>query len=328
MKKTFPTLLGVTVFVMAALAFYYFEDAKRTNVVPASQRGTAPVSPSTARPDGAFDYKSNLAIAASKIDEQNPLRFYTPTPGLEGRMKLDEIAINGAPVTAQSVSIARALLKSGTLSPDEKIPMVRILASLHNRENTTGANNDIALDLKRSQPILTSNSGQEFNAASFLKSSEDMAELLRVTEPKFSPTVGLGLGDAVRYTEWLRASATIESHKSGRGMDEVIVSRFIEPGVDPRAVMSYLLSPLAGPLLAAAAPDSQVQELVYIAERYSRHLPGDPNMRALMQEIRGRMKNPPPAMPMPVFTPPTGPLMPHGVAPPGMTFTTKPGIPR
>lgn len=278
--------------------------------------------------------------------------------------------------------------------------MVRILASLHNRENTTGANDDIARDLKalandpdkqvaaqaatsyarldylpgtefvlkkalesgaldtdayfqelahlvpsapldkkkeflaeiraagsligRDVLVMALNSGEAFNAVSFLKSSEDMAELLRATEPKFGPRVGLGLGDAVRYTEWLRAHAAIESHKTGRSTDEVIVARLSQPNTDERKIMSFLLSPQAGPMLAAATPDSPVQKLVAISQLYASQLPGNADMAAMVQAIRTQMKNPPPLPTPGVAMPHTGPSIGPSPAPPGYPMYVPP----
>ena len=234
----------------------------------------------------AAEYRAKIAIANSKIDERHPLASYKPRPGIDGRDALDEIYSNGLPVTAQSVDAARSHLSSGRLSRDEKVSMIRILASLHNRENSTGSNSDIAMDLKllaadpnkqvaaeaaisyarldylpgtelvlkqalengalqantyyqelahlvSSAPpekqkellaeirassnrlaadvlMLALNSGEEFNAAPFLKTSEDMENLLSVTEPAFDYGVcQLGGIDADRYKEWIRASAAI-----------------------------------------------------------------------------------------------------------------------
>jgi hypothetical protein len=159
---------------------------------------------------------------------------------------------------------------------------------------------------------------------SFLKSSEDMAELLRATEPKFGPHVALGLGDAVRYVEWLRASAAIESHNTGRSMDEVIVARLSQPNTDERKIMSFLLSPQAHPVLAAATPDSPVQKLVAISQVYGSQLPGDREMLTMVQAIRERMKNPPPPLPPVVLMPPTGPAIGPSPAPPGYPMYVPP----
>lgn len=360
-----------------------------------SQDSTNPsTSKNNPKLDGASSYKANIAIAISKTDEQHPLKMYRPQVGIEGRSALDEIYVKGVPATAESATLARGHLLSGKLSPDEKIPMVRILASLHNRENTTGFNDDIALDLKtlaidpdkrvaaqaatsyarldylpgtesvlkkalengaldtdayfqelahlvpsapldkkkeflaeiraagsligRDVLVMALNSGEEFNAVSFLKSSEDMAELLRATEPKFGPTVGLGLGEAVRYTEWLRASATIEAHKTGRSLDEVIVARLGKPLIDERKVMSFLLSPQAGPMLAAAQPGSPVQRLVVGAQNYAAtQTPGDLAMKQFVQAIRERMQNPPPLPPPVAVMIPPGPPVGPSPAPPG-----------
>jgi hypothetical protein len=401
MKKLFLPLLGVTGLLAVVLILYRVDHTPAAIVLPSNQNyADIPVSPSTPGAGGAMKYKADLVIAASKTDEQNPLHSYKPRPGLEGRNAMDEIYFKGVPATAQSVNLARALLHGGTLSSDEKIPLIRILADLHNKENTTGANNDIAFDLKilaadpdkqlaaqaaikyarldyqigtelvlkkalengaldidtyfqelvhlipssptekqkeflaeirgagnlmgRDVLVMALNSGEEFNAVSFLKSSEDMAELLRATEPPFGPTVGLGLGQAVRYTEWLRASAAIESHKTGRSIDEVIIGRLSQPNTDERKIMSFLISPQAGPMLAAAAPDSPVQKLVDVAQIYSAQSPGNLTMIEFVKGIRSRMKHPPPPPPPLVAMPPTGPLIGPSPAPPGYPMYVPP----
>lgn len=61
------------------------------------------------------------------------------------------------------------------------------------------------------------------------------------------------------------------------------------------------------PLLAEAAPDSQVQKLAAIARRHADQNPGNSYMRFLAETIEARMKYPPPASPKPVFNMPTGP---------------------
>lgn len=328
-----------------------------------------------------------MAIAASKFDEQNPLISYKPTPGVAGRVALDAMYAKGIPATPLSATLALRLLRDGRLSDDEKIAMTAVLSAIHNRENTSGANQDIALELKKlaadpnkqiahnaalyyasleylpgtesvlkqalkngaldidsyfremahliasappdkqkefmaeirasSNPLASDiladalNSGQDFNAAPFLKSSEDMAKLLRDTEPDFGKEVGLfGGTDGLRYETWLRASATIESAKTGRSMDDIIVAKLSEPGTDPRKVLAYLSSWEAMPLLMEAAPDSQVQKLAGIARRHSDQNPGNSYMRFLLETIEVRMKHPPPAAPKPVFTMPAGPAVP------------------
>jgi hypothetical protein len=272
------------------------------------------------------------------------------------------------------------------LSEEEKIAMPAVLFAIYNRENTSGANQDIALELKNlaadsnkqtaayaatyyarlgylpdtkhvldqalqngalpidsyfreiahlipsappekqkeflvevlassnrlASDILASglNSGQDSSAAPFLRSSEDMAKLLQATEPDFGQEVGrYGGTDGLRYRTWLRATATIESAKTGRSMDDIIVAKLSEPGTDPRKVLAYLSAWEAMPLLEQAAPDSQVQKLAGIARRQSDQNPGNSYMRELAQTIEARMKFPPPAAPKPVFQMPTGPAV-------------------
>ena len=399
MQRKTVALLTLAIFLVSAFVFFQPEQKP---VNPSSPAGsTDAVASPPFKPDNAAEYRAKIAVATSKTDEQHPLRFYKPRPGLEGRNAMDEIYFKGVPATAQSVDLARTLLHSGTLSSDEKIPLLRILAGLYDRNNTTGANTDIAFELKNfafdpnkqvaaqaaihyarqveyqpgtelvlkkalengaldtdsyfqelahlipSSPpekqkeflaeiraagsligrdvlVMGLNSGEEFNAVSFLKSSEDMAGLLRETEPKFGPLVGLGLGDAVRYTEWLRASAAIESHKTGRSIDEVIIARLSQPNTDERKVMGFLISPQAGPMLAAATPDSPVQKLVAVAQLYSAQSPGNQAMVEFVQAIRERMKHPPAPLPPIVAMPPTGPLQGPSPAPPGYPMQALP----
>ena len=393
MKKLHWTLLGMVSLASAFAAYYGFATGVPQGGVRAQQHGVSS-TPSVETPGGgkplphaAAEYRANLALAASKLDEQNPLRSYQPTPGISGRIALEEIRANGIPATALSATLALGLLRSGRLSDEEKIVMPSILFALYNRENTTGANQEIALELKGlaadsnkqvavyaatdyarlgylpdtkhvldqalqsgalpvdsyfremahlipsappekqlelmaeirassnrlASDILADalNSGKDFNAALFLKSSEDMAKLLRATEPDFGQELGMyGGTDALRYETWLRASATIESSKTGRGVDDIIVAKLSEPGTDPRKVLAYLSSWEAMGLLTEAEPGSQVQKLAAIARRHSDQNPGNSYMRFLAETIELRMKNPPPAAPKAVFKMPTGPAVP------------------
>ncbi|MDR6536806.1 hypothetical protein J2739_002579 [Variovorax soli] len=393
MKKLHWTLLGM-VSLASAFAVYYSFAAKapRTGVQSARPYGVSSAPPAdtlrTSAPmaNGAVEYRANLAMASSKLDDENPLRAYKPTPGVSGRIALEEMRAKGIPATPLSATLALGLSRSGRLSDEERIAMPSILFALYNRENTSGANQDIALELKSlaadsnkqvaayaatdyarlgylpdtkqvleqalqsgalpadsyfremahlipsappekqsefmaeirassnrlASDILADalNSGQDFNAAPFLKSSEDMAQLLRATEPNFGQEVGLyGGTDGLRYETWLRASATMESAKTGRSLDDIIVAKLSETGTDPRKVLAYLSSWEAMPLLAEAAPDSQVQKLAAIARRHADQNPGNSYMRFLAETIEARMKYPPPASPKSMFNMPTGPAV-------------------
>jgi hypothetical protein len=407
MKRLHGILIGMTGLASAFVLYYTFASEASRGDLPTAQSGATLMAPPSAsgsagKPstNSAVEYQANVAAAASKIDEQNPLLSYKPTPGVAGRTALDAMYAKGIPATHLSATLALRFLRDGQLSDDEKIAMAAVLSAIYNRENTSGANQDIALELKKlaADPnkqiahdaalyyagleylpgtedvlkqalkngaldidsyfremahLITSappdkqkefmaeirassnrlasdiladalNSGKDFNAAPFLKSSEDMAELLRNTEPQFGGAVGqYGGTDALRYETWLRASATIESAKTGRSMDDIIVAKLSEPGTDPRKVMAYLSSPYAAPLLAEAAPDSQVQKLAAIARRQSDQNPGNRDMRFLAEQIQAQMKHPPPAAPKPVFKMPTGPAEPAVQTPHEPQFVPK-----
>lgn len=98
--------------------------------------------------DGAGKYLSSIAKAANaQAPGENPIISYKSTPGIQGRMRLDEIYAADYPATPSYAQAARRLLS--TASTDEKVALARILAGLYNRENTTGQNTDLLLDLKQ-----------------------------------------------------------------------------------------------------------------------------------------------------------------------------------
>lgn len=251
---------------------------------------------SGANHDVALELK-NLAADSNKQIAAYAATYYARLGYLpDTKHVLDQALQSGALPTDSYFREIAHLIPS---APPEKQKefMVEVLAS----------SNRLAADILASGL----NSGQDSSAASFLKSSEEMAKLLQATEPDFGQEVGLyGGTDGLRYRTWLRASATIEGAKTGRNMDEIIVAKLSEPGTDPRKVLAYLSSWEAMPLLTKAAPGSQVQKLAAIARRQSDQNPGNSYMRSLAETIEVRMKHPPPAAPKPVFTMPTGPAVP------------------
>ncbi len=367
--------LVLSVSLIAASAYMLMDGQTTTSADAAQGAGAAP------------QYDGRPESRQPAVDAYNPLATYRPAAGTAGAIALDEISARGVPKTVQSVKAARELLSGTQLSIDERASMIRILASLHDPENSTGLNNEIASDLKAmtrdaddkiasraamfyarlgyepgvesvlrdaynrgalsetdygreighlvasappekrrelikaaqalSDPlaaqILTTAllSGEEFNAADYLKSSPEMAALLQSKEPNFGMPVGLYGGvTGINYDEWLRASALIESQKSGVNMDQFIIDKLSEPSTDPRKILAVLSSPAAEPMLANAPPDSPLHALIAKARLHAAQN-GHTNqyMTALMQQIDMRTKTPPPRTNVePVFTPPTGPL--------------------
>lgn len=382
-------VLGVSVLVIAVVAWELSSGsatATSASNEAADNRSVVAAQSSTSASDGASAYMAQMAAAQARADKNNPLSSYQPTAGIAGRNALDEIYFKGIPVTRQSVLALGKLLSDGRLSTDEKIVIPRLLAALHNSDNSTGANAEIEADLKSllSDPdkqvagkaaihyarmgylpdtesvlkiafdkgaldtdsyyqemahLLTdaplakkpelmakirdsSNrmasevlamalvSGQEYNGAPFLKTSPDMAALLKSTQPQMSGGASqLGLVDAVRYAHWLDASAIVESHRTGRSMDDLIVEALSAPGIDPRKIIGYLVQPQAASLLSAATPDSVVYELVRTAQGYAAQFPAS-QMKDLVGAIEQRMPNPPVGPPPFNFTPPIGPIAP------------------
>jgi hypothetical protein len=95
MKKLHLVLLSMAG-LASALALYCNVATEASQAgLGATQSGIASMpsagtsgSTSESSTNGATEYRTNLAIAAAWIDEQNPLRSYKPTPGIPGRIAL------------------------------------------------------------------------------------------------------------------------------------------------------------------------------------------------------------------------------------------------
>lgn len=90
MKSLHWTLLGIAGLAGCFALYYDLTEASQAGA-RAEQSGSASASafgtPSSALANGAAEYRANLAIAASRIDEENPLRSYQPTPGIPGALR-------------------------------------------------------------------------------------------------------------------------------------------------------------------------------------------------------------------------------------------------
>lgn len=117
----------------------------------------------------------------------------------------------------------------------------------------------------------------------------EISELLGRTEPRFPSATGeFGLTDAVRYANWLRATAQLESRTHGIDPDRAIVDRLGMPGTDPRKITAYLLTPEASALLSNARLGSPAGSLVALSDQYAAQYPGNRVLQSAAQEIAQR----------------------------------------
>ncbi len=122
------------------------------------------------------------------------------------------------------------------------------------------------------------------------RSVDEIRQLLGNTEPRFASASGeFGLTDAVRYANWLRASAQIDSAASGANIDAVIVSKLGVPGTDPRKIMAYLLTPEASSMLSSAQLGSPASGLVLIASQHAAQYPDNRGLQSAALEIASRV---------------------------------------
>lgn len=127
-------------------------------------------------------------------------------------------------------------------------------------------------------------------------SKEEIAALAGVfakNEPNFpSATSQFGLGDAVNYATWLRATAKVNSALSGGSADELIVAKLQEKNTDPRKVIGYLISPEATPILSNAKLGSPTAELIKTAQAYANQFPTSAIIQQSVAEISSRAGRP------------------------------------
>jgi len=122
---------------------------------------------------------------------------------------------------------------------------------------------------------------------------EEIARLLAGAEPRFPAATGdFGLTDAVRYANWLRATAQVESLAQGTDLDAAIVARLGMPGTDPRKITAYLLTPEASSLLSTARLGSPASGLVGASNQYAAQHPGNKILQSAAQEIAQRSARP------------------------------------
>jgi hypothetical protein len=121
----------------------------------------------------------------------------------------------------------------------------------------------------------------------------EIIELLGRTEPRFPSATGeFGLTDAVRYANWLRATAQLESRIHGIDPDRAIVDRLGLPGTDPRKITAYLLTSEASSLLSSARLGSPASGLVAASNQYAAQYPANKNLQSAAQEIAQRSARP------------------------------------
>lgn len=126
-----------------------------------------------------------------------------------------------------------------------------------------------------------------------VRAVEEMTQLLAKSEPRFASASGeFGLTDAVRYANWLRASAQLTSSASGAELDATIVARLSTPGTDPRKIMAYLLTPEASSVLASAQLGAPAGGLVAASNQYAAQYPGSRILQSAAQEIALKVGKP------------------------------------
>ncbi|MEJ8852803.1 hypothetical protein [Variovorax rhizosphaerae] len=122
------------------------------------------------------------------------------------------------------------------------------------------------------------------------RSIANIGEFLRNSEPRFASATGdFGLTDAVRYANWLRASAKVDSLSHGTDLDTAIVAQLTLPGTDPRKITAYLLMPEASSILSSALLGSPAGGLVSASNQYAAQYPGNMILQSAAQEIGQRI---------------------------------------
>lgn len=125
-----------------------------------------------------------------------------------------------------------------------------------------------------------------------LEFSKEEASSLRKYLTEIEPTFGgspssFGMIDAIRYEQWLRAIAIVESKENSSSADSLIFNKLTSANVDPRAAISLLISPYAETLLKEAKYLVNMNEIRQKAEKFIAQNPSE----LALQQAGAQIKN-------------------------------------
>jgi hypothetical protein len=117
-------------------------------------------------------------------------------------------------------------------------------------------------------------------------SRASIVSLLEQSEPKFSPAIGqFDFVEAVRYSAWLRALATLRASDFNKQGAELIMTKLSDSKTDPRKIMAFMASEYGAGLVKQIGSKERFAPLLQRIDLYSRQNPQNTDMRAIVLEV-------------------------------------------
>jgi hypothetical protein len=115
----------------------------------------------------------------------------------------------------------------------------------------------------------------------------ELAAYLEVVEPRFAMALGqFDFVDAVRYSAWLRAVASLSAPVSNRQSAEIIMAKLSDANVDPRKVMAFLVSEFGPGLMSQIGQKARFEMMLRQIAAYSRQFPQNRDMKDIVEQAR------------------------------------------
>lgn len=117
-----------------------------------------------------------------------------------------------------------------------------------------------------------------------------LLNLLSDHEPVFPMALdSFGLIDAIRYTFWINAVATIDSTLNGTPYAQLVVARLSPRRTDPRKILAVFSSPEGKRVIKETSDGEKLHALLLRAEAYSNSLPQNDMMKSAAALFSSRL---------------------------------------
>lgn len=124
-----------------------------------------------------------------------------------------------------------------------------------------------------------------------LETKTQILSLLEANEPEFPKPIGeLDYTDAIKYSIWLHAIASLARDSSDVSYHETVMARLNDPKTDPRKVMGFLASTEGKRFIKDVGKRGPLEPLQQRVSLYSRQLPQNFIMKELTAEVTATMQ--------------------------------------
>ena len=124
------------------------------------------------------------------------------------------------------------------------------------------------------------------------RSRPELLAYLEDLEPSFSMSAGqFDFVEAIQYSAWLRAVATLKAPGANNPDAEVIMAKLADANIDPRKVMAFLISEFAPELLKSIGQKNRFDAMLMRIEQYARQHPQNTDMKEVVEQVKSALAN-------------------------------------